>query len=162
MNRTPPKIVSLPERYYVGMRKETSLSTDNPIAQWQKFKPRSSEIQHTKSNGFYSIQVYPKELRFDSFSPETKFEKWAAVEVRAVEAIPEGMNSLVISEGKYAVFIHRGPMTTFQQTMQFIFSQWLPSSDFSLDDRPHFEFMDERYIGPMHPDSEEEVWVPIK
>ena len=28
------------------------------------------------------------------------------------------------------------------------------------DQRPQFEIMTEKYLGPDHPDSEEEVWIP--
>lgn len=33
---------------------------------------------------------------------------------------------------------------------------------FALDDHPHFEVMGDKYLGHEIPNSEEEVWIPIK
>ena len=72
------------------------------------------------------------------------------------------MESYTIGEGKYAVFIHKGDATAFQKTMSFIFGIWLVNSEYELDDREHFQIMKEKYLGENNPNSEEEVWVPIK
>ena len=72
------------------------------------------------------------------------------------------MEAFVIQGGSYAVFIHKGATDTFHKTAEFIFSVWLPNSKYELDNRKHFEIMKENYLGPNNPDSEEEVWVPIK
>jgi len=72
------------------------------------------------------------------------------------------MDHLIIPGGLYAVFIHKGPVHIFYKTSQYIYGQWIPGSDYILDNRPHFEIMTEQYLGPDHPESEEEVWVPIK
>lgn len=156
-----PKIISALQKKMVGMRIMTSLSIDDPIVLWKEFMPRRNEIRNAFNSGNYSIQIYPRGVEMSSFTPHTPFEKWAAVEVREFHEIPEGMEIISIPAGQYAVFLHKGITATFPQTMRYIFSDWLPSSGFLLDDRPHFEFMDERYLGPMNSKSEEEVWIPI-
>jgi len=45
--------------------------------------------------------------------------------------------------------------------MNYIMSQWLPNSKYILDHRPHFELLGAKYKNNS-PDSEEEVWIPIK
>tara|TARA_R110002124_G_scaffold282524_3_gene457729 strand:+ start:25 stop:171 length:147 start_codon:yes stop_codon:yes gene_type:complete len=47
-------------------------------------------------------------------------------------------------------------------TLAYIHLKWLPSSDFELDHRPHFEVLDERYLGSQNLKSVEEVWVPVR
>ena len=110
----------------------------------------------------YSIQIYPPGIRFEDFTPHTEFEKWAAVEVSSVDSIPTEMDSIEIS-GLYAIFLHRGTTADyFQKTVPFIYAHWLPHSGYQLDSRPQFEVMDHRYLGHENPESEEEVWVPVK
>ena len=40
----------------------------------------------------------------NNFTPETHFVKWAAVQVSKFEDVPNGLEELTISSGKYAVF----------------------------------------------------------
>lgn len=71
------------------------------------------------------------------------------------------MNTFILRGGLYAVFIHKGDASKAAQTFQYIFGTWLPNSAYVLDDRPHFEILGEKYKRDS-PDSEEEVWIPIK
>lgn len=59
------------------------------------------------------------------------------------------------------MFLHKGTFRDFAQTTKYIFQEWLPQSEYHLDNRIHFSLMDERYLGD-HRDSVEEIWVPVK
>ncbi|GAA4306971.1 GyrI-like domain-containing protein [Nibribacter koreensis] len=157
-----PKIVDLPEKLLVGLRSTTSLAENNAAALWQQFMSRHREIGHRVGQEFYSVQEYPVNFFSQVVNPSTKFEKWAAVAVSSADNLPEGMELLTVPAGKYAVFVHKGPSSEFYVTASHIFGTWLPTSGFALDDRPHFEVMGEKYLGHLHADSEEEVWIPIK
>jgi AraC family transcriptional regulator len=161
-NPQEPKILDVKERILIGMRIMTSLSQDATKELWQSFMSRRKEIENAFPGAYYSVQVYDVDLNMADFSPETKFEKWAAIEVVHDEKAPEGMDAMTLPGGKYAVFIHKGMANAFPETAQFIFQTWLANSEYELDDRPHFEIMREKYFGPNDPDSEEEVWIPIK
>jgi len=71
------------------------------------------------------------------------------------------MEIYTLSGGQFAVFIHKGTAGTFHITSQYIFDIWLPDSGYELDKREHFEILKENY-DPNDPESEEEVWVPIR
>lgn len=157
-----PKIIPISEKKLVGMRIQTSISNYGSPELWQTFMPRKKEIEKKIDGIFYSIQVYPKGFQMKDFTPSTFFEYWAAIEVESESIVPSDMERFNLPEGKYAVFIHRGSMNTFQKTIGYIHGQWLPNSEFKLDNRPHFELLNHKYLGPNNPDSEEEVWVPIK
>jgi AraC family transcriptional regulator len=58
--------------------------------------------------------------------------------------------------------MHKGLWSEFPKTSQYIFGTWLPASPYEADTREHFEVMGEKYFGPDNPDSEEEIWVPVK
>jgi AraC family transcriptional regulator len=66
-----------------------------------------------------------------------------------------------IADGRYAVFMHRGPYEQFPNSYDAIFGDWLPRSGEQLRDQPCFEL----YINS--PDStppaelRTEIWVPL-
>lgn len=156
-----PRIVDIAERKLVGIRIRTTLAENRARELWQSFRPRISEISGVINGRFYSVQSYDADLSFDRFTPDTAFDKWAAVEVSDPDGVPDGMQSLVVS-GKYAVFVHKGtPADYFRTTSPHIFGTWLPNSEFELDRRPHFEIMGEGY-DPRDPGAEEEVWIPVR
>ncbi len=157
-----PVIKILPSKKLIGMRIKTSLSDYQVPQLWQQFMPRVKEIKDKISTEKYSIQIYSEQFSYSDFNPEIVFTYWAATEVADLVLVPEGMETLELRGGKYAVFTHKGPMSTFQDTMNYIHQRWFPKSQYQLDHRPHFEILDERYLGPQNPESEEEVWVPVK
>jgi len=159
---TNPRIVDLKSIKMLGMKRITSLAGNKTRELWGEFMPRVKEIKQRPDKDLYSIQQYSKDLKMEMFTPHTQFIKWAAVQVLDFEHIPKGMDHLIIPCGLYAVFIHKGPVRSFHKTSQYIYGQWIPGSDYILGHRPHFEIMTEEYLGPDHPDSEEEVWIPIK
>jgi AraC family transcriptional regulator len=71
------------------------------------------------------------------------------------------MEKFILPAGAYAVFLHKGGPATGQQTFQYIFGTWFPQSEYRLDDRPHFEILGEKYSNTS-PDSEEEIWIPVR
>ena len=128
---------------------------------WQNFMSRRREINNSLSSNLYSVEVYDSPAFFEKFDPAKEFEKWAAVPVTDFSLVPEGLHTLVMPEGKYAVFPYKGKPSEVAATYQYIYSNWIPNSPYRLDNRPHFAVMGEKYKGE-HPESEEEIWVPVK
>lgn len=156
-----PRIELLAPKKLLGKSMRMSLMNNQTQTLWQSFMIRKKEIVNVAGSDLYSMQVYNQLLDLENFNPQLEFTKWAAIEVKDYSNIPKGMEIFELSGGLYAVFIHKGPASDFKNTFQFIFSQWLPQSDYDLDDREHFELLGEKYKNN-HPDSEEEVWVPVK
>lgn len=137
-----------------------SFSQNETRLLWSSFMPLQQEIKNKKGSDLYSLQIYPPDF-FNHFNPETIFEKWAAVEVTDFSMVPSQMESLVIPEGTYVVFLFKGNVSEASKAFQYIFNTWLPGSGYQLDNRPHFELLGERYKNN-DPDSEEEIWIPVK
>ena len=155
-----PRIEMLSEKKLIGKRITLSMSANKTYELWHSFMPHRKEIQHTLGADLYSVQVYNPDY-FSHFNPDTEFEKWAAIEVSGFESIPEGMESFILPAGLYAVFLHKGPASAGAATFGYIFSTWLPNSEYSADDRPHFEILGAKYKND-DPESEEEIWIPVK
>lgn len=154
-----PRIQSIAEKKFAGRRLTMSFADNRTRELWQGFMPSRREIAAAVGTELYSIEVYPAHF-FNAFDPEAAFEKWAAVEVSSFDALPEGLETLTVPAGLYAVFPHRGPASEAIITYTYIFQTWLPASEYRLDDRPHFAVMGEKYKNE-DPDSEEEIWIPV-
>jgi AraC family transcriptional regulator len=155
------RIVQLEPKTLVGMHLEMSYIKNQTGALWQSFMPNRHKISHKIDNKFYSMQVYDGLFDYKNFNPSNTFVKWATVEVSSVADLPDGMDVYTLSGGLYAVFHHIGPASVFHKTMTYIFEDWMPSSGYVVDDREHFEILEEGY-NPMDENATEEVWIPIK
>lgn len=156
-----PQLIEVNTIHLLGLNIQTSLSENRTRELWRAFGPRQKEIKNRIGSETYSVEIYEAEFDMKNFTPQTKFEKWAAIAVSDFDKIPEGLETLTIPAGKYARFNYKGLFKDYPLFAQYIFQEWLPSSGFKLDDRPHFEVMSEKYFGPLNPDSEEEIWIPI-
>jgi len=157
-----PTIKTIPDKKLVGKRIQTAMAENRTFELWSSFMPRRKEIKNIISGDLFSVQVHNPSTTFENFTPHTPFEKWAAVEVTDFSIIPDGMEPYTLNGGLYAVFIHKGAAGTAPETFQYIFTGWLPASEYLFDNsRAQFEIMGEKYKNN-HPDSEEEVWIPIK
>ena len=153
------EIRSLPPKLLIGMKQEMSLTKNATGELFRSFKPRRYLIPNLVDGATWDLRVYPGDY-FLTFDPSKTFIKWALAEVSALGTLPEGMESFHIEGGLYAVFHYKG-VCSDPKVFQWIFSEWLPQSGYTLDDRPHFEILTEK-TRLNDPDSEEEIWVPIK
>lgn len=154
-----PRVEKIEEKKLVGYNLKMSLSTNKTGQLWGQFAPRIKEIHNRVSEDKISMQIYPLSY-YLQFNPNTEFVKWATVEVNSFEDIPDGMKSFVMNEGLFAVFDYKGSSSD-NSIFQYIFSKWLPNSNYILDNRPHFEVLGSKYKNN-DPNSEEEIWVPIR
>jgi len=159
MTGIEPRIEFLNKKKLIGLSMTMSLSQDNTPVLWKAFGPRIKDIESRVSKDKFSLQIYPKNY-FRAFSPGMEFTKWAAVEISDLNELPNDLKILDLEEGMYAVFDYKGSSSD-KSIFQYIFSQWLPHSDYMLDDRAHFEVLGDRYKNN-DPESEEEIWIPIK
>lgn len=154
------RVEKIDQKRLVGIRMKMSLTNDKTGELWRSFMPRRKEIMNVTGTDLFNVKFYDPHY-FDRFNPVAEFEKMAAVEVRSIEAVPEGMVSIIVAKGLYAVFTYKGPAKEGAKAFQYIFGTWLPDSGYMLDQRPHFDLLGEKYKND-DPESEEELWIPIK
>jgi AraC family transcriptional regulator len=153
------KIMETQAKRLLGMHIEMSLSTPRNQELFSAFMPRKKEISSLHTD-VYSLQVYPMGY-YTQFDPHKPFTKYALVEVDADTAIPDGMNEFNLDAGTYAVFDYVGDSAAFGQAMYYLLTEWMPATDYEIDDRPHFEILGAHYKRNS-PDSKEQVWVPVR
>lgn len=154
------RIENLSEKKLIGQYIPMNFIENKTFQLWSNFMPRRKEIKNAINAVLYSLEVFPVG-HFNNFDPGNSFQKWAAVEVSDFDTVPSEMETLVIPSGLYAIFTHKGPQSEGYKTYHSIFVEWLPNSAYTVDERPHFAVMDEKYKKE-DPDSEEDIWIPIK
>lgn len=155
-----PRIEILSPRKLIGKRLTMAFADNKTADLWRSFMPFRNQIENVVSSDLISMQVYDRSFDFSQFDIHAEFDKWAAVEVSDFEIIPEGMEYFVLEGGLYAVFDYKGSSAD-PSVFEYIFRMWIPNSEYHLDHRPHFEVLGEKYKN-LDPDSEEEIWIPIK
>jgi AraC family transcriptional regulator len=138
-------------------------ANDATASLWQTLMPRRNEVTDRVSTSYVSMRVHlkPGMAVAEMFAPNTEFEKWAAVEVADLSAIPDGMRGHTLQGGLYAIFVHQGSSSRFSETMRYIFGAWLPSSEYEIDDREQFEIVPEDWR-PNDENASEEIYIPIR
>lgn len=156
-----PRIETLREKQLIGMHVQMTLAQNRTGELWRSFMPRRNEIEHRVNGDMISMQVYDEQMDFGNMDPLVAFEKWATAEVTSTSDIPEGMEVFTLPGGLYAVFEYKGSLQGAEAFFRSVFGMWLPASEYDIDNRPHFEVLGAKYKNN-DPDSEEEVWIPIR
>ena len=141
---------------YILIHPNITFDSDNYI-KWIDINMK--EIKNNINNDLISLVVY-EPTHFINFKPTNEFERWATVEVTNYNSVPSEMEIFDLQGGLYAVFDYKG-LNTDNSIFQYILGTWLPNSEYKLDNRPHFEVLGEKYKNN-DPNSEEEIWIPIK
>ena len=66
-----------------------------------------------------------------------------------------------IPAGTYAVFTHRGPISTLHETVRYIWGTWARRTSLVLRSAPDFELYGPRFRGES-PDSELDIYIPVE
>lgn len=154
------RIEIIGKKLLVGKHVEMSYLNNRTMELWQSFMPARKQIETRVDSSYYSMQIYPNLFNYASINPAINFIKWAAVEVSNDDCIPSQMEGYTIEGGTYGVFTHVGPASKFEQSMKYIHEIWLPESGYVIDDREHFEKLEEGY-NPLDENATEEIWIPI-
>ncbi|WP_282116528.1 GyrI-like domain-containing protein [Cellulophaga baltica] len=155
------RIEALPEIKLAGKQLTMSFAHDRTPELWKSFMPFKKLISNSAAPDLYSMQRYTNTFSYQDFDPNTPFTKWAAIAVTSFDNIPDIFETYTLQGGLYAVFKHVGSAMEFRKTFDAIFLAWLPTSDYLIDNREHFELLGEKYSNTAL-DSEEEIWIPIR
>lgn len=155
-----PDILTIDAKICLGKCLNMSLANNRTGDLWRSFMPEIGSIANRKNKDIISAQVYESDY-FNPFDPNRTFEKWAAVELENTSSnIDDRFSLFEIPGGLYAVFHYKG-LSTDTSIFQYIYGEYLPASEYELDDRPHFEVLGDRYKNN-DPESEEDIYIPIK
>jgi len=155
-----PSLKTIATKKLIGHHRTMSFQDNSTYTLWNRFMPLRNSIMNTIGSELYSVQFYDVDF-FKNFNPSHPFEKWACREVLDFKNIPDGMSTIEIPAGLYAVFHYKGDNSRAAEAYNYIFTEWLPKSEYLLDSRPHFEILGEAYKYN-DPESEEDIYIPIQ
>ena len=155
-----PKFVDLPEfevaglagRYVVG-------KTEGIPALWTEFVGAWQRAGKPFPNVSYGL-CYDESESDGSEGEALPFTYVAAFPIGSAEETPAGLVRRTLSANQYAVFTHRGPVTSIQDTYAEIFGSWLPKSGCRRADGPDFELYDERF-DEQNLSGEVDIYLPV-
>jgi AraC family transcriptional regulator len=146
-----PQLITKPAFTVIGLLLHTRPMSPDIPALWDKFVPRMSEIP-CPASGHASYGVM---RRFDQATG--MFDYMAGNPVTQVAGLPSGMTRWDLSAHTYAVL--ETTLSGIGETMNYLYSTWLPMSNYQAVDAPSFE----RYGEAFSPDNPVvEIYVPIK
>ena len=144
-------VKDLPARRLAGMVIRTNMqqaSVDCP-AIWQAFGPRMAEF--SGRGEAYGVSVM--------LSADGTFDYWAAVEIQADAAVPEGLTAVDLPGGLYAI-AEAPNLEQISAVYGFMYMEWpRQQSEYAVNmAAPCVEV----YRGEWQPSDAIEVWVPVK
>ncbi len=122
-------------------------------ALWQRFVPYLGTIAGQAGNETYGVCC--------NADGEGNFDYIAGVAVGDFDDLPPEFSRVRIARQRYAVFTHRGHISTLRKTVYTIWNKWLPASGLALADAPDFERYDDKFNGQTGMGNVE-IWLPIK
>lgn len=150
----PPRMVDGRALLVAGLAGRFTFETNGGIpALWQSFAPYIGSIPGQVGEATYGIS--------HGSDGAGSFEYLCGVEVSGFSAVPPDLARLRIPERRYAVFTHRGPVSTLRSTVHTLWNSYLPKAGLEVADAPDFERYDDRF-DPGNGSGEVEIWIPVE
>jgi AraC family transcriptional regulator len=149
----PARFVDQPALCIVGLAERCSFDTIITIpAQWGRFMARYQAIPHKSGHIPVGLSDSPDE--------DGQFQYVCGVEVHRFDEQARGLRQLEVQPRQYAVFEHRGHVSTIYETYRCIWNEALPATGRSAADAPIIE----RHNSTFDPRTGEgglTLWIPL-
>ncbi len=89
------------------------------------------------------------------------FEYMCGIEVGSFAELPGNLGRMRLLEQYYAVFLHRGHVSTLWKTWERAWKEWLPDSEYRSAQKPDFEVYNRRKFNPDTGLGDIEIWLSI-
>jgi AraC family transcriptional regulator len=140
-------------RVIAGLNERFSLDTLGNIPQlWQRFMPYLGHIPGQKGKTAYGVCWNP--------GAGCSFDYLVGVEVGDTAHLPAGFEHLQLARGRYAVLTHSQHVGSIKQTIDTIWTRWVPDCGLRIAAQPWFERYSETF-DPATGLGGIEIWLPL-
>jgi AraC family transcriptional regulator len=159
VRRIPPELVTMEEKTLVGIsffiRDE---SEDNDFSkEWSRLINEVNSVKHkTLPERYCQVQYWSEKQELGGLY------FFIGVEVQMLEDLNPLFVVKIIPKGKYLRFIHKGFSNKVGYTYKYIYTQFLPDTDYKLTKPFNYEYYGEKYKGPFNEQSESEIYIPVE
>jgi AraC family transcriptional regulator len=155
VNVSSPRFVNEEEIRVVGLPAHYSYDATAGIpGQWQQFMIHAMTIPGRRPGIPIGVAT--------NVDAEGGFDYVCAVEVSALSTtLPPGCVRITIPAHRYAVFEHRGHISTIQKTYSAIWDEWLSAHEFTSSDAPSIERHKETF-DPLTGEGGVDLWIPVE
>jgi AraC family transcriptional regulator len=157
-----PKIVKKEAMKVIGMMYYGDNNNWEIPKIWEEFLPMMKAIPNVLPvHEAFGLCFYT-----ERFKQTGLFYYLAGVPVSSLEEIPLELVGKTLPASEYAVFTHKGKIVgktnPIRDTYAYAYGTWLPSSQYVNPYAYDFEYYNERFAGNENPDSELDIYIPIK
>lgn len=157
-----PEIVEIDGVLIAGIRGETTLFKNTLPKLWGQFNLIRKDIPTFQgARGFGICETDRTETTLTN-DGDIMFTEMVGIEIDKLDPLPYGVAIKTIEGGRYAVFTHKGTIETLLKTYEYIWGSWFLFTKEEIDDRKDLEIYDERFLGPDNPQSQIDIYIPIK
>ncbi len=150
-----PTIITRPAMKIVGIASQYDNKDLSLGKLWTAFKPYRDNIPNRIGEECFGIYE-----SYEEHDDEITFSYVCSVQVKSFDDIPQGMSGREIPEQLYAKFIHKGPISSLDQTLKHIWGSWLPKSKYEYVEKPDFELYPANFNNS-DPNNELHLHIPI-
>ncbi|HEY1068317.1 MAG TPA: GyrI-like domain-containing protein, partial [Pirellulales bacterium] len=148
-----PRLETGRELTIVGLNESYTMESRVKIPeQWNRFAPHIGRVPGQSGSTTYGVCWNMKE--------SCDFDYLCGVEVNDSAPVSPEFTRVSLPARRYAVFTHRGHVSSLPQTIDAVWKKWLPKSGYEPLHAPCFE----RYTEEFNPETGlggMEIWVPV-
>ena len=155
----PPELIELPEKILVGISFFISDDTEiNDLSkEWARFINEAHTIKNkTIPECYYQMQYWSANQELGGMFFFTGTEVTQAIDINPLFVVK------TIPKGKYLRFIHKGLANKVGYTYKYVYTQYLPDTDYKLTKPFNYEYYGVNYKGPYNEQSESEIYIPVE
>lgn len=150
----PSRFERLPETVVAGLNETYTFENRDRIpVQWERFGPNIGKVPGQIGPDAYGVSWNHK--------PAVGFDYLTGVEVEAGTTLPDGFTTVTLPALRYVVFEHTRHVSVIPDTIEAIWTKWLPNSGHEAAEAPCFE----RYTPAFDPAAGKggtEIWIALK
>jgi len=153
-----PQLISIEQSNAVGITAEISPENAMKVIPdlWQIFRANMQKI-----TGLANAQRIAVIDAIEGESPTARLEYLAGAVWEDLDDLPDGFSIRTVEKGEYANFLHKGPVTKFAHTLNYIYGSWLPNSGRERAEGPEFALYGKTF-NPHAADAEVQIYIPLK
>ena len=150
----PPRFVDGKALLIAGVADRYNCDSSAAIpAQWQRFLPHFGRVPGQLGRVAYGVCCNGDDVG--------NFDYICGVEVADFSRLTPEWARVRVPAQRYAVFTHRGHVSTIRGTWNAIWNQWMPTTDHERADAPDLERYGENF-DPATGNGGLEIWIPVK